>query len=121
MVSSLAAVRFTRSQMLLNWLALQSMSYRHQHSDLGIGSALLEAAEKTAASEGVNSLFVLTTQTQEWFVKRGFTPTDVESLPSDKQTLYNWQRGSAVLRKPLTHNRNPLWRTNATVVWLLTA
>lgn len=75
--------------------------YRHQHSDLGIGSALLEAAEKTAASEGVNSLFVLTTQTQEWFVKRGFTPTDVESLPSDKQTLYNWQRGSAVLRKTL--------------------
>ena len=75
--------------------------YRHQHSDLGIGSALLEAAEKTAAQQGVNSLFVLTTQTQEWFVKRGFTPTDVESLPSDKQTLYNWQRGSAVLRKTL--------------------
>ena len=75
--------------------------YRHQHSDLGIGSALLEAAENTAAQQGSGNLFVLTTQTQEWFVTRGFTPADVESLPNDKQSLYNWQRGSAVLRKTL--------------------
>ena len=92
-------LRFTRSQMLLNWLALQSMS------PIAINTAIWALAARrlkplrTVASEGVNSLFVLTTQTQEWFVKRGFTPTDVE-LPSDKQTLYNWQRGSACYENP---------------------
>ena len=76
-------------------------NYRHQYSDMGIGSALLEAAERAASAQGATSLFVLTTQTQEWFVSHGFTPADVESLPSSKQSLYNWQRGSAVLQKPL--------------------
>lgn len=75
--------------------------YRHQYSDIGIGSALLEAAERSAVQRGANSLFVLTTQTQEWFVARGFETADVESLPNDKQSLYNWQRGSAVLQKTL--------------------
>ncbi|HBK13987.1 MAG TPA: amino-acid N-acetyltransferase, partial [Gammaproteobacteria bacterium] len=76
-------------------------NYRHQYSDMGIGSELLEAAERAASAQGATSLFVLTTQTQEWFVSHGFTPADVESLPSSKQSLYNWQRGSAVLQKPL--------------------
>jgi amino-acid N-acetyltransferase len=76
-------------------------NYRHQYSDMGIGSALLEAAERAASAQGAKSLFVLTTQTQEWFVSHGFTPADVESLPNSKQSLYNWQRGSAVLQKPL--------------------
>ena len=76
-------------------------NYRHQYSDMGIGSALLEAAERAASAQGATSLFVLTTQTQEWFVSHGFTPANVESLPSGKQSLYNWQRGSAVLQKPL--------------------
>lgn len=76
-------------------------NYRHQYSDMGIGSALLEAAERAASAQGATSLFVLTTQTQEWFVSHGFTPADVESLPSSKQSLYNWQRGSAVLQKSL--------------------
>ena len=76
-------------------------NYRHQYSDMGIGSALLEAAERAASAHGAKSLFALTTQTQEWFVSHGFTPADVESLPSSKQSLYNWQRGSAVLQKPL--------------------
>ena len=75
--------------------------YRHQYSNMGIGSALLETAEQAAAAQGANSLFVLTTQTQEWFVSHGFAPTDVESLPSSKQSLYNWQRGAAVLQKHL--------------------
>ena len=76
--------------------------YRHQYSDIGIGSALLDAAERSAVQRGAKSLFVLTTQTQEWFVARGFETTDVGSLPNDKQSLYNWQRGSAVLQKTLT-------------------
>lgn len=75
--------------------------YRHQHSDLNIGTALLEAAEQSAHQLGASNLFVLTTQTQEWFVTRGFSAADVESLPNDKQSLYNWQRGSAVLQKKL--------------------
>jgi amino-acid N-acetyltransferase len=43
----------------------------------------------------------LTTQTQQWFVERGFRNGNVEELPQSKQSLYNWQRGSKVLFKSL--------------------
>jgi len=62
---------------------------------------LLEAAEQRARQLGARQLFVLTTQTQEWFAERGFVSGDVEQLPQSRQSLYNWQRGSKVLFKPL--------------------
>jgi amino-acid N-acetyltransferase len=50
---------------------------------------------------GATGLFVLTTQTQDWFEERGFQGGDVNDLPETKQSLYNWQRGSKVLFKSL--------------------
>lgn len=67
----------------------------------GIGRRLLAAAEERAQQEGAQSLFVLTTQTSEWFKERGFTDSNVDDLPGEKRDLYNWQRGSLVLAKPL--------------------
>jgi amino-acid N-acetyltransferase len=46
-------------------------------------------------------LFVLTTQTYDWFIEQGFIDATVEDLPTAKQSLYNWQRGSKVLLKAL--------------------
>jgi amino-acid N-acetyltransferase len=46
-------------------------------------------------------LFVLTTRTAHWFIKRGFTVGTVEDLPGARKNLYNWQRKSQVLLKPL--------------------
>lgn len=75
--------------------------YQRGHAGVAIGGNLLAAAEQAAKNLGANQLFVLTTQTQDWFVERGFRDGDVAELPQTKQSLYNWQRGSKVLFKSL--------------------
>ena len=77
----------------------------HEHyrnsSGGGIGTALLAAAEQRARAAGANALFVLTTRTRDWFVEQGFEDATPADLPAAKQTLYNWQRNSRVMRKAL--------------------
>lgn len=76
-------------------------NYRKPNGN-GIGLALLDAAENKAKGLGVNTLFVLTTQTTEWFAEQGFVKADVSTLPAGKQSLYNWQRNANVMTKPVT-------------------
>ena len=65
------------------------------------GDRLLERIEKQARMAGLSSLFVLTTQTAHWFLERGFTESTRDRLPQARQALYNDQRGSTILLKPL--------------------
>jgi amino-acid N-acetyltransferase len=77
-------------------------SYRKIFADRGLGAHLLQAAEATARNAGLENLFVLTTQTQDWFAENGFEDTDIDTLPAPKQALYNYQRNARVLSKRLT-------------------
>jgi amino-acid N-acetyltransferase len=67
----------------------------------GDGERLLKHMENRARAAGVKKLFVLTTRTAHWFIKRGFVPATVDDLPADRQHMYNWQRKSLVLIKSL--------------------
>ncbi|CAH9019233.1 amino-acid N-acetyltransferase [Candidatus Nitrosacidococcus sp. I8] len=67
----------------------------------GRATALLATIEKAAKQKGLNQLCVLTTQTFHWFQERGFVLTDLEALPENKRALYNYQRNSKILIKPL--------------------
>ena len=67
----------------------------------GLASRLLAHLEKQARSQGLQQLFVLTTQTAHWFLEQGFVPVSVESLPATKKELYNYQRNSKIFMKPL--------------------
>jgi len=67
----------------------------------GRGEALLEAIEDVAREQGLSRLFVLTTRTAHWFVERGFVPASPDELPAKRKEMYNWQRRSKVLIKPL--------------------
>ena len=75
--------------------------YRRGNAGVAIGANLLNAAQAKALQMGAKNLFALTTQTNEWFIEQGFADANVEDLPSTKQSLYNWQRGSKVLLKSL--------------------
>jgi amino-acid N-acetyltransferase len=77
-------------------LAVQP-SYRNQ----GYGDALLKHISMEAKVQGLRKLFVLTTRTAHWFIERGFKETDVAQLPTQKKSLYNYQRRSKVFCKPL--------------------
>ncbi|MCX2778158.1 amino-acid N-acetyltransferase [Microbulbifer thermotolerans] len=67
----------------------------------GRGAKLLRHLERQAGVLGINELFVLTTQTEHWFIEQGFNPATAKDLPASRQSLYNIQRNSRVLRKRL--------------------
>ena len=67
------------------------------YQDAGHGNQLLAEVEKEAKRQGLDSLFVLTTQAHHWFLERGFSEASLESLPMAKQGLYNYQRNSKIL------------------------
>jgi amino-acid N-acetyltransferase len=67
----------------------------------GDGERILRHIENRARQAGLTKLFVLTTRTSHWFLRRGFVQASVEDLPKDRQHIYNWQRKSLVLIKNL--------------------
>ena len=67
----------------------------------GDGERLLKRIEQRARARGLTRIFVLTTRTEHWFLKRGFVKVSVDDLPEDRRRLYNWQRKSLVLMKAL--------------------
>ena len=60
----------------------------------GDGERLLKRIEQRAKALGLDSIFVLTTRTMHWFIKRGFSPVDPEWLPEARKRKYNWDRRS---------------------------
>ena len=67
----------------------------------GVGERLMKRIEARARAAGLTRLFVLTTRTSHWFLKRGYAMANVEELPVQRQRMYNWQRRSQVLIKAL--------------------
>ena len=68
----------------------------------GDGERILKRVEQRAKSAGLESIFVLTTQTMHWFLKRGFAQVDPDWLPDARKRKYNWDRRSQVLVKKLS-------------------
>jgi amino-acid N-acetyltransferase len=67
----------------------------------GRGEALMGAVEEAAHEQGLERLFVLTTRTAHWFIEHGFSLASPDDLPATRKEMYNWQRRSKVLVKPL--------------------
>lgn len=67
----------------------------------GEGEMLLRHAESRARAMGAKRLFVLTTRTSHWFIKRGFVQGGISDLPKERQAHYNRSRNSLVFIKKL--------------------
>jgi amino-acid N-acetyltransferase len=65
------------------------------------GQRLLQEIENEARVQGLDRVFVLTTQTAHWFLEQGFQERSRDALPAQKQALYNLQRNSKVFFKSL--------------------
>jgi amino-acid N-acetyltransferase len=68
----------------------------------GDGERLLKRIEVRAKAQGLQSIFVLTTRTMHWFLRRGFVQVDADWLPEARKRKYNWDRKSQVLVKKLS-------------------
>jgi amino-acid N-acetyltransferase len=67
----------------------------------GDGERMLKRIEHRARAMGLESIFVLTTRTMHWFLKRGFQQVDADWLPDARKRKYDWDRRSQVLLKKL--------------------
>ena len=80
---------------------LACLAVHPEYRSGGRGDGLLELLESQARKLGIQRLFVLTTQTAHWFLERGFAEVPLDSLPMQRQALYNYKRNSKVFMKSL--------------------
>ena len=62
------------------------------------GTTKADILLKKAKEKSLQSVFVLTTQTADWFEKLGFKEDSIESLPPERKKLWTPKRNSKVLR-----------------------
>jgi len=66
------------------------------YSHLSMGRKILSFLIEKAAKMGMTRVFVLTTQTLDWFERVGFVETGLESLPAKRRQTYNHARKSRI-------------------------
>lgn len=72
----------------------------------GRGDALFGYLERLCCRAGVTTIFVLSTQTMQWFLERGFYEVGVEALPEVRQASYNHERKSKIYIKKIENERD---------------
>ncbi|KAG7356340.1 N-acetylglutamate synthase [Nitzschia inconspicua] len=72
----------------------------------GRGDAMLGYLERLCVQNGARIVFVLSTQTMEWFIERGFDEVGVDMLPPSRQATYNHVRASKIYMKKITSVRD---------------
>jgi amino-acid N-acetyltransferase len=80
---------------------MAALTVSPQVQSQGDGERILKRVEQRARAAGLDSIFVLTTRTMHWFIKRGFVQVDPDWLPDGRKRKYNWDRRSQVLVKTL--------------------
>ena len=80
---------------------MAALTVSPQTQGQGDGEKILKRIEQRARAMGLESIFVLTTRTMHWFLKRGFVQVDADWLPEGRKRKYNWDRKSLVFVKKL--------------------
>lgn len=80
---------------------MAALTVSPQSQGQGDGEKILKRVEQRARAMGLQSIFVLTTRTMHWFLKRGFVQVDPDWLPEARKRKYNWDRRSMVFVKKL--------------------
>jgi amino-acid N-acetyltransferase len=81
---------------------MAALTVSPQSQGQGDGEKVLKRIEQRARLMGLQSIFVLTTRTMHWFIKRGFQQVDPDWLPEARKRKYNWDRKSVVMVKRLS-------------------
>ncbi|MCO5590425.1 hypothetical protein L7F22_044395 [Adiantum nelumboides] len=67
----------------------------------GQGDKLLDYMENKALNMGLEKLFLLTTRTADWFVRRGFSQCTIDNIPEVRRAKIDLTRGSKYYIKEL--------------------
>lgn len=86
------------------WAELGCVAVHKDYRKLGKGNVMLKYTELMAYDMGVRNLIILSTQSFDWFMERGFTEVPVDDLPASKRLNYDETRKSKIFHKPLEKN-----------------
>ncbi|HEX2958984.1 MAG TPA: amino-acid N-acetyltransferase [Chitinispirillaceae bacterium] len=75
------------------------------YAGAGIGKKMITFLIEKAVKLKLKQVFVLTTQTADWFVQLGFTEMTIDELPEAKRESYNRKRNSLILKYRLSGRR----------------
>jgi len=71
---------------------------------IGIGPKMIEYLITKAKTINLNNVFILTTQTADWFEKLGFQADSIDTLPEERKAKWNPKRGSKLFRLKISEN-----------------
>ena len=72
---------------------------KDKYQNLGYGKKLLKFCEQTAIQRNINNLFILTTQSEHWFIENNFVLGDKENMPEERKKTYTSERNSKYFTK----------------------
>ncbi len=77
---------------------IAAVAVDENYAHMGIGPKLIDTLISQAGEGGASSVFIMTTQTADWFEKLGFEEDTLESIPEERRKLWDSRRGSKVYR-----------------------
>ena len=77
---------------------IAAVAVDENYAHMGIGPKLIDTLISQAGEGGATSIFIMTTQTADWFEKLGFEEDKLESIPEERRKLWDSRRGSKVYR-----------------------
>ncbi len=77
---------------------IAAVAVDENYAHMGIGPKLIDSLIDQAGEGGAQSIFIMTTQTADWFEKLGFIEDTIDSIPAERRKLWDSRRGSKVFR-----------------------
>ena len=77
---------------------IAAVAVDENYAHMGIGPKLIDTLIDQAGEGGAQSIFIMTTQTADWFEKLGFVEDTIDSIPAERRKLWDSRRGSKVFR-----------------------
>ena len=81
-----------------NQMEIAAVAVDETFAHIGIGLKMINYLIDKAKAQKAKCVFVLTTQTSDWFEKLGFKNSPIESLPEKRKKIWTPNRGSKVFR-----------------------
>ena len=77
---------------------IAAVAVDENYAHMGIGPKLMDNLIEQAIQADAASIFIMTTQTADWFERLGFEESDLSTIPEERRKLWDARRGSKVYR-----------------------
>ncbi len=77
---------------------IAAVAVDENYAHMGIGPKMIDSLIGQAGEGGAKSIFIMTTQTADWFEQLGFEEDKIESIPEERRKIWDSRRGSKVYR-----------------------